>query len=98
MPGQASNCSVSAGSSWFVYVLVSSSTGHTYVGVTTDPTRRLAEHNDAGPASKGAKRTRAGRPWQIARLHGPIESQSEAQKLEARIKKERGHTRLEVNP
>jgi len=37
--------------------------GHTYVGFTDWPVRRLAEHN--GKGSKGAKATAYGRPWRI---------------------------------
>ena len=46
---------------WFVYILHSDSTGRTYTGITTDPPRRLAQHN----LGKGAKATRPGRPWKI---------------------------------
>ena len=41
---------------WSVYVLVSPSSGATYVGVTTDLERRLAQHN--GDVPGGARRTR----------------------------------------
>lgn len=79
---------------WFVYVLVSSVTERTYVGITTDPDRRLLEHNGELPG--GAKATRPWRPWTVGRLYGPISSRSEASKLEHRIKKEVGKKRLLV--
>ncbi len=44
------------------YVLHSPSTDDFYVGVTTDPDRRLEEHN--GKGKRGARRTRKGRPWE----------------------------------
>jgi len=72
-------------SSWYVYVLVSEATGRTYVGATTDPERRLREHN--GEISGGAKATRAHRPWRMGRIVGPIDTQREALREEHRIKK-----------
>ncbi|MDP6518984.1 MAG: GIY-YIG nuclease family protein, partial [Planctomycetota bacterium] len=39
---------------WSVYVLLSPSSGTTYVGVTTDMERRLAQHNGELPG--GARR------------------------------------------
>ena len=47
---------------WFVYILRSPSTDRLYVGITTDPDRRLEEHN--GKGKKGARFTRTGRPWE----------------------------------
>lgn len=47
---------------WFVYVLYSVTTGRLYTGISTSPSRRLGEHNTG---KKGAKATRAGRPWKI---------------------------------
>lgn len=46
---------------WYVYILHSPSTDRLYVGITTDPDRRLDEHN--GKGKKGARYTRTGRPW-----------------------------------
>lgn len=77
---------------WTVYVLVSDSAGATYVGITTDLERRLAEHN--GLAPRGAKATRAGRPWSIGATYGPYEDRSEAQRIEYLVKLERGPARL----
>lgn len=49
---------------WYVYVLYSVTTGKLYTGISTSPSRRLGKHN----AGKGAKATRAGRPWKIVRV------------------------------
>ena len=70
---------------WFVYVIKSLTTGRTYVGATTDPKRRLRQHN--GEIKGGAKNTRAFRPYKIVRIIGPISLQKEALKEERRVKK-----------
>jgi Flp pilus assembly protein TadD/predicted GIY-YIG superfamily endonuclease len=81
---------------WWVYVLTSNGGGRgprrTYVGSTVDPERRMLQHNGQRPG--GAARTRAGRPWRLARLHGPFPDRSAAQRVEARLKKQRGRARL----
>ncbi len=69
---------------WFVYVLYSPSTGKLYTGITTDPERRLLQHNLDN--KRGAKATRAGRPWTIVRVEN-AGSKSYALKREAAIKK-----------
>lgn len=76
---------------WTVYVLVSES-GRTYVGCTTDPERRLAQHN--GDLSGGAKATRPWRPWRIGVTYGPY-TKSDAHKVEYKVKRLRGLARLE---
>ncbi|MEE8508486.1 MAG: GIY-YIG nuclease family protein [Myxococcota bacterium] len=80
---------------WLVYVLVSSAGRRTYVGITTDPERRLAQHN--GVRKGGARTTRRGRPWRIGALYGPCGSRAEAQRLERRLKKLRGEARLRAD-
>ena len=75
--------------SWFVYVLYSVTTGRLYTGISTDPQRRLQEHN----AGKGVRYTRVGRPWQIVHVH-KCESKGEALRLELQIKKLQRHDRL----
>lgn len=76
---------------WVVYVLVSDTRG-TYVGVSTDPERRLTQHN--GERVGGARTTRAGRPWALATVYGPYATRGEALSVEHRIKKLRGRRRL----
>lgn len=78
--------------SWEVYVLRSTTRTRTYVGISTDVARRLAQHN--GEQSGGARSTRAGRPWVVAARYGPYETRSEAQKVEHRVKRLRGEARL----
>ncbi len=69
---------------WFVYILHSVSTDHLYVGVTTDPDRRLAEHN--GQGKRGARYTRKGRPWVRVYLE-PAADRVSAMQREYRIKR-----------
>ena len=67
---------------WYVYVL--ECTDDTlYTGITTDPERRLREHNES---SKGAAYTRSRRPVEMRALW-PCEDQSEAASAEAAFKK-----------
>ena len=77
---------------WTVYVLQSTTLERTYVGVALDVAERSLQHNGERPG--GAKATRAGRPWTVARTYGPYETRSEAQIAEARVKKLRGADRL----
>ena len=80
--------------SWWVYVLVSPASRSTYVGATRDPEARLRQHNGLEPG--GARRTRAGRPWSLARVHGPFAGRGAAQSAEARLKRRRGAVRLDA--
>jgi putative endonuclease len=79
---------------WTVYVLVSSR--RTYVGITTDVERRLAQHN--GKHRGGAKSTRAGGPWRIGATWGPFETRGDALRVEHRIKRLHGRRRLASDP
>lgn len=78
-------------SPWSVYLLASEVSASTYVGVTTDAERRLAQHNGETPG--GAKSTRAGRPWRMQRTWGPYETRGEAQRVEHAVKRLRGSER-----
>lgn len=65
-------------------MLYSVTTGRLYTGISTNPDRRLGEHN--GKGRKGAKATRYGRPWRIVRTER-YTTKSLALKREAEIKR-----------
>ncbi|KAJ1689063.1 hypothetical protein LUZ63_013218 [Rhynchospora breviuscula] len=71
-------------SSWSVYLIVSSRLPRTYVGVTTNFTRRLKQHN--GELKGGAKASSAGRPWSLACIVRGFENRSEACEFESKWK------------
>ena len=83
-------------SKWTVYVLQSAAIKRTYVGITTDLNRRLAQHNGERPG--GARSTRAGRPWAVAARYGPYKTRSEALRVELQVKRLRGAARLRYAP
>ncbi|XP_021739328.1 structure-specific endonuclease subunit slx1-like [Chenopodium quinoa] len=71
--------------SWCVYLIASTNPPFkTYVGVSTDFSRRLKQHN--GELKGGAKASRAGRPWICACLVQGFKSQSEACEFESKWK------------
>lgn len=91
------------GNQWWVYVLQSQEErrgargrrlpGFFYVGATTDPARRLRQHN--GEIKGGGKYTACHRPWLPAALFGPYASQSEALRAERVLKRtKRGVARV----
>lgn len=80
---------------WVVYVLLSADGGRTYVGITNDLDRRLAQHNGAQPG--GAKSTRAGRPWTVGAVYGPYETRAKAQSVEYALKQRPGRERLHAD-
>lgn len=94
-------------SEWWVYVLQSQQvrvgkTGNAlpglhYVGCTTDPFRRLRQHN--GQIKGGAKWTSRNRPHRMKAIYGPYANQSEAMKAERALKKgKRGDARCRWSP
>ena len=66
---------------WAVYILECAD-GTLYTGATTDPERRLAEHN----AGRGARYTRARRPLTLVYVE-PAADRSAALRREAAIKR-----------
>lgn len=88
---------------WWVYVIQSQKPrvgksgplpGFFYVGATTDPKRRLRQHN--GEIKGGGKYTSQHRPWLPAALYGPYGSKSEALKAEYALKRgKRGKSRCQ---
>ena len=69
------------GDQWFLYVLECAD-GTYYTGITTDPKRRLHEHNFT---KKGAKYTRSRRPSKVVYCE-EYESRSKAAKIEYRFR------------
>lgn len=67
---------------WFVY-MVRCADSSLYTGITTDPLRRLAEHN--GERAGGAKYTRNRRPVELV-WSEPCDSRSGATRRELEIK------------
>jgi putative endonuclease len=70
-------------SCWWVYLLRCAD-GTLYTGITTDPTRRLRQHN--GELVGGARYTRPRRPVLLV-YQEPCSDRSEASKREAAIRK-----------
>lgn len=75
---------------WYLYILECAD-GTLYTGITTDPGRRLAEHN----AGVGARYTRARLPVTMV-YQTSVKDRSEASRLEYRIKKLPRKTKLEM--
>jgi putative endonuclease len=67
---------------WCIYMLENRDQTRIYTGITNDLQGRLAKHN----AGKGAKATRAGRPWKLV-WRFFVRTKGEALKWEARLKK-----------
>jgi predicted GIY-YIG superfamily endonuclease len=80
---------------WWVYVIQSEELrfnkrgsqlpGFHYVGSTTNPARRLRQHN--GLVAGGGKYTSKHRPWVPRALYGPYKNRSEAFKAEMKLKR-----------
>ncbi len=68
---------------WSVY-MIESSDGRLYTGISTDPTRRFAEHQAGG--SRGARFFRGRSPKRIAYVE-PGHTRSSALQREAALKK-----------
>ena len=79
---------------WWVYVIQSQEIrtgkkgnplpGFHYVGCTTDPARRIKQHN--GVLVGGGKYTSKHRPWVPRALYGPYNGRSNAMKAEYALK------------
>lgn len=80
---------------WWVYVIQSEqprftktgapAPGFFYVGSTTNPARRLRQHN--GEIRGGGKYTAKRRPWRPRALFGPYADRSEAFRAEMALKR-----------
>jgi len=72
-------------SKWYVYLLYSKRTRRTYVGATTNPERRLRQHN--GEIVGGAKSTRKGAgSWSLVCYLGDFKDRSTCYRWEKLIK------------
>ncbi|KAI8024438.1 Structure-specific endonuclease subunit slx1 [Camellia lanceoleosa] len=81
----SSKSSQSKEHSWSVYLILSTNIPiKTYVGVTTNFSRRLRQHN--GELKGGAKASCAGRPWVCACIIQGFKDQSEACEFESKWK------------
>jgi predicted GIY-YIG superfamily endonuclease len=87
---------------WWVYVIQSEAPrydrrgrrrpGFYYVGCTTEPHRRIRQHN--GEIVGGGRFTSKHRPWRPRALFGPYDSRSDALKAERALKHgKRGESR-----
>ncbi len=94
-------------STYWVYVIQSQQTrvgkrgkplpGFFYVGSTTDPLRRLRQHN--GEISGGGKYTSTKRPWRLMAIWGPYAGRGEGLRAEMWLKRtKRGTARLSWSP
>lgn len=61
---------------WYTYI-IQNELGRLYTGITTDPQRRLSEHNGS---PRGAKATRAGRPWRFVYIQTAVTRTGAAQR------------------
>jgi len=91
---------------WWVYVIQSQKPrggkkgplpGLFYVGASTDPERRLRQHN--GQIRGGARSTSMNRPHALMAVYGPYANRSEALKAERSLKRgKRGISRTQWTP
>ena len=81
---------------WWVYLLQSTRLRRSYVGIAVDVDRRLRQHN--GELVGGARSTRSGRPWTVARRLGPFPDRATASRVEYAWKQVRGRQRLRWQP
>jgi len=68
--------------SWYLYIAKAQKTGNYYVGITTEPERRIQDHNK-GNGSRMAKNQG---PFVLVYTSEPLADQSTARKLEIKLK------------
>lgn len=73
----------SSKSTWYIYLLYCPKHRRTYVGSTTNPARRLRQHN--GEIRGGARATR-GKTWGLVVTIGGFQTRSEACRWEKLVK------------
>ncbi len=67
--------------SWYLYI-AESSKGKFYVGITTEPKRRIEDHNKGN----GSRMAKIEGPFRLIYTSLPMANQSEARKREIQIK------------
>lgn len=77
---------------WYVYIVRCSKDNSLYTGTTNNLERRIKQHNDG----TGAKYTKGRRPVTLVKYF-KVESQSEALKLEYKIKQLPKEDKLKYN-
>lgn len=66
---------------WYLYI-AQARTGNYYVGITTEPTRRIKDHN----SGRGCRMAVNQGPFTLAYTSPPLPDQSTARKLEIQLK------------
>jgi putative endonuclease len=66
---------------WFVYI-AQARTGRLYVGITTDPIKRIKKHN----AGKGSRFALQQGPFKLAYVSSAFKDKSEARQREIQLK------------
>ena len=69
------------GAPWFLYIAASIK-NRFYVGISTDPIRRLKEHN----SGRGSRFAKQNGQLSLVYVSGPLENQSVARKREIQVK------------
>lgn len=67
--------------SWFLYIALAR-TGRYYVGITTDPPRRIEDHNHG----RGSRMAVNQGPFTLVYISPPLPNQSAARKREIQVK------------
>lgn len=67
--------------SWYLYI-AQARTGNYYVGITTEPTRRIKVHN----AGRGSRMAMIQGPFTLVYTSEPLPDQSTARKQEIQVK------------
>jgi len=67
---------------WFLYI-AEARTGNYYVGITTEPNRRIQDHNKG----KGSRMAKSQGPFKLVYTSEPMPNQSTARQHEIQIKR-----------
>jgi len=68
---------------WYCYILYSTISNRTYVGITNNLIKRIRQHN--GEIVGGAKQTKTGRPWQYLCYISGFPTEKAVRQLEWRL-------------